>query len=60
MREKKIFCIYGYFIKGLFQRRHKMVGLTIKRIVSRNLFLLKVTRKEILSSNSFRDILGRS
>ena len=37
-----------------------MVGLTIKRIVSGNLFLLKVTRKEILSSNSFRDILGRS
>ena len=34
--------------------------LTIKRIVLWNLFLLKVTRKETLSSNSFRETLTRS
>ena len=34
--------------------------LTIKRIVSGNLFLLKVTRKETLSSASFHETLGRS
>ena len=34
--------------------------LMIKRIVSRNLFLLKFTRKEKLPSNSLRETLGRS
>ena len=34
--------------------------LTIKRIVSRNLFLLKFTRKETFFSASFRETLGRS
>ena len=33
--------------------------LTIKRMVSRNLFLIKVTTKEKLSSNSLRQTLGR-
>ena len=33
--------------------------LTIKGIVSEDLFLIKVTRKEKLSSNSFRETLGR-
>ena len=34
--------------------------LTSKRIVSGNLFLIKVTKREKLSSNSLRDTLGRS
>ena len=33
--------------------------MTIKQIVSGNLFLLKATRKEKLSSNSLRETLGR-
>ena len=34
--------------------------LTIKRIVSGNMFLIKVTRKKKLSSNSLHETLGRS
>ena len=33
---------------------------SIKRIVSGNLFLLKVTREETLFNNSFHETLGRS
>ena len=37
-----------------------LIVLTITRIVSGNLFLIKVTRKEKLSSNSLHETLGRS
>ena len=57
---------YGKNYKAIKRDRSDNVShwvgsvLTIKRIFSGNLFLLKVTRKEKLSSNSLREALNRS